>query len=117
MWACAVAAARARLLAAGFGRDPRVREEDLVERGVAVHLAQGTHLHARLLHREREARDAFVLRRVPVGSSEEQAEFRVVRARVPDLLAIDDPLVAVARCPRGQAGEMGAAAGLPEQAA
>ena len=58
-----------------------------------------------------------MLRHVDVAAGEQQAPVAVVRARRPHLLAVDDPLVAVALGPRAQAGEVGAGAGLGEQLA
>ncbi len=64
-----------------------------------------------------ERGDAAVLRHVGVGAGEQQAPVAVVRARRPHLLAVDDPLVAVAVGAGAQPGEVGAGAGLGEQLA
>ena len=82
---------------------PRVGEEHLVERGVPVHLAHRAHLDAGLAHVDREVREAAVLRGVPVGAGDEQAVVGVVGAGVPQLLPVDDPLVAVAVGPWSRA--------------
>ena len=57
------------------------------------------------------------LRHIRVGAGEEQSPVAVMRARRPHLLAVDDPLVAVAHRSSAQTGEVGAGAGLGEQLA
>src|SRR5207249_11960864 len=96
-------------------RTPRRAEQRLVEVRVTVHLPQRSHLDARLLHGNREARDALVLGLVPVRASEQQAQLRVMRARVPHLLSTDDPLVTVSLGARRETGQVRAAARLAEQ--
>ena len=82
--------------------DPRVRhacvgQEHLVEKGPAGHLTQWADVdRAVLVHVEREPRDALVLRRVRVRAGDEHAHVGDLAARRPDLLPVDDPLVAVA---------------------
>ena len=58
-----------------------------------------------------------MLRRLRVGAGDEHAPIAQVGERVPHLLAVDDPLVAVADCLGGEAGEVAAGAGLTEQLA
>ena len=58
-----------------------------------------------------------MLRRVGVGAGDEHAEVGDVGEGVPDLLTVDDPLVAVADRLRGEAGEVGTGARLGEQLA
>ena len=58
-----------------------------------------------------------MLRHVGVGARDEDAELRHLRARRPDLLAVDDELVAVTHRPGGERGEVAARAGLAEQLA
>ena len=94
-----------------------VGEEHLVERRVAVHLAQRPDLDAGLVHRQHEVRDALVLGHVPVGAGQQHAVVGVVGAGVPHLLAVDDPLVAVALGPGRESGEVGAAPRLAEELA
>ena len=77
------------LRAAGVG------EEHLVELGRAVGLDDRPHLDAGLLHRHEQVRDARVLRRVRVGAGEQEDVVGVLGLGGPDLLAVDDPLVAV----------------------
>ena len=54
---------------------------------------------------------------VPVGAGQQQAVVGVVRARAPQLLPVDDPLVAVALGARREPGEVGSVPGLAEQLA
>ena len=68
-------------------------------------------------HVEQEERDATMLRRVRIGAREQQAEVGVVRARGPDLLPVDDELVAVGDRARAEVREVGAGVGLAEQLA
>ena len=95
----------------------RVVEEDLVEHGVAGHLPQGPDGDAGLVEGEREPGDAGVLRDREVGAGEEHAVVGLHRHGAPDLLAVDDPAVAVALGPGGEPGQVGAGAGLAEQLA
>ena len=98
-------------------RDAGVGQEHLVERRVLVHLVHRADLDAGLVHRQHEVADAAVLRHVGVGAGEQQPEVGVVGARAPQLLAVDDPLVAVLLGVRRQAGEVGAVRRLAEQLA
>ena len=84
---------------------------------VAGHLPQRPHLDPGLVHVDREPGDALVLRDVGIGAGDEHAEVGVLAARRPDLLAVDDPLVAVRHGPRREPGEVGAGARLAEQLA
>ena len=74
-------------------------------------------LDARAVHVDEDERDALVLGHVGVGAHEEHAPVAELRGRVPDLLAGDDELVAVADGLAGEAGEVGAGAGLAEELA
>ena len=58
-----------------------------------------------------------MLGHVRVGAGEQQAPARDVRERGPHLLAVDDPLVAVAHGAGREAGEVAARAGLAEELA
>ena len=97
--------------------DPCVGHVDLVELGLAGDLAQRTHLDARRAHVEREVGHALVLGRLGVGAGDEHAPVGQVGHGVPHLLAVDDPLVAVAHRPGAQTGEVAAGARLAEQLA
>ena len=70
-----------------------------------------------LVEREREPRDARVLRDVGVGAREEHAVVGAHRHGAPHLLARDHPAVAVARRAGGETGEVRARARLAEQLA
>src|SRR5262249_33356875 len=72
-----------------------VRHEDLVELRVAGDLLERPHLDAGLTHVEEQARDAFVLRHAGIGAREQDAPVRDVPAAGPDLLAVDDEVVAL----------------------
>ena len=100
-----------------LGRHHGVGEEHLIERRMAVHLLERAHFDALLAHVEHEVREALVLRHVPVRACEQEAVVGVVGAGGPHLLAVDDPVVAVAVGAGGCAGEVGAAAGLAEELA
>ena len=72
--------------------------------GAAGHLAQRPDLDAGRVHVDDEAGEALVLGQVGVGAADDLADVAVLRARGPHLLAVDDPLVAVALGPGLQAG-------------
>jgi hypothetical protein len=99
------------------GIDDRVVEEDLVEHGIAGHLAQRADGHAGLVEREGEPRDALVLRHGEVGAGEEHPVVARAGHAAPHLLAVDDEAVTVTFRARGQAGEVGAGARLAEELA
>jgi hypothetical protein len=96
-----------------FSFGQRVREEHLVELGGSVGL-RDAHLDAVLAHRHEEIRDSGVLRRKGVRAGEQEDVVGELGLRGPDLLAVDDPLVAVEHRARLQTGEVGAAVGLAE---
>src|SRR5207302_1052449 len=52
-------------------RQSRIGEEDLVERGVVVHLPQRSHVDTRLVHGQDKIGQAAVLGQVPVCSRKE----------------------------------------------
>ena len=54
---------------------------------------------------------------VGIGAGEQNAVVGIMRARGPDLLAVDDPVVALLLRARAQARDVGAAGGLGEQLA
>ncbi len=97
--------------------DDGVGEEDLAEHRVAGHLAQRTHLDARLVHVEREPTDALMLRHGRIRTGEQHAEIGEMTARRPDLLTVDDPHVAIADRARRKPREIRSGAGLTEQLA
>ena len=83
-----------------------VGKEDFVELAVAVHLADGPHLDPWALHVDEEHRQSSVLGHGGVGARKEQAEVGELRARGPDLLAVDHPVVAFRPCPGENAGNV-----------
>ena len=96
------------LRAAGVG------EEDLVELRRGVDLLDGADLDARLLHGAEQVRDALVLRGVRVGAGQHEDVVGEAGLGGPDLLAVDDPLVAVQLGLGLEPGEVGAGIGLGE---
>ena len=98
-------------------RDARVREEHLVELGIAGELAQRSDLDPGGGHVADEEAEALMLGQVRVGACEQDAPPGDVRNRRPDLLSVDDPFVAVAHGPGCKAGEIGPGARLAEQLA
>ena len=79
---------------------------------------QRPHLDAGLLHVDDEVREPAVLRHVGVRCGTSSIpHLRDVRERRPHLLAVDDPLVAVAHRARREPGDVGAGARLAEELA
>ena len=89
-------------------RHAHLVEEHLAEVALAVDGPHRPDLDARLVHVEDQPGDALVLRRVGVGAHEQLAVVGDVGPGAPDLLAVDDVLVAVAHGPGAQRGEVGA---------
>ncbi len=58
-----------------------------------------------------------MLRKFGIGTGYEHAAICEMGERVPDLLPVDDPLVAIAYGPRREPGEVGARARLGEELA
>ena len=73
-----------------------VREEDLVELGLAGDLAQRPHLDAGRVHVDEQVRQPGVALAVRVAARDEDAPVGDVRERRPDLLAVDDEVAVVA---------------------
>ena len=100
------------------GGDPCVGEPHLVEHLVADDVLDGPALDARRLHVDDERGDALVLRAAldgaRVGAEQEEAPLGEVRRGDPDLLAVDDVLVAVGDGRGAQVREVGAGLGLAE---
>ena len=94
--------------------DADVVEVDLVEALAVVGLADGLDGDAGRLHREEEVGDAAVLGGLGVGAGEEVDVLGEVGAGGPDLLAVDDELVAVDLGAGLEGGEVGAGVGLGE---
>ena len=88
--------------------DAHVGEEDLVELLLAGDRLERPHFDAGQRHVDEQARDALVLRHARVGAHEELAPVREVAERVPRLLTVDDPAVAVEHGRGAQRREVGA---------
>jgi hypothetical protein len=69
-------------------------------------------LDAGLLHRHEEVRQAFVLRRVTIGTAQHEDPLRPVRERRPHLLSVEHPFVAVALGAGLHVREIGTGVGL-----
>ncbi len=89
----------------------------LVELGLAGDLTQRPDVDAGRVHVEREVGEPAVLRCFGIGARDEHPAVGPVRERVPHLLPVDDPLVAVADRTCRQAREVGTGAGLAEELA
>src|SRR5207249_2304516 len=89
-----------------------VGHEDLGEERGAGDLPERADLDARLAHVEEEARDALVLGRLRVGAGEQDSPVGDGPARGPDLLAVDDEVVALVLGARLEAREVRAGIGL-----
>ena len=87
-------------------RHSGVVDEHLAEHRPAGHLAQRSNLDPRLMHVEREIRDALVLGCVGVGTRQQHAPIGVLASAGPHLLPGDDVLVAVEFGLGGEAGEV-----------
>ena len=98
--------------------DAHVGEVHLVELGLAGHLAQRPHLDAGRVHVDDEVRSCPCACGARGRCGRRACPSRdEVGERGPHLLAVDDPLVAVAHARVRQAGDVGAGAGLAEQLA
>ena len=91
-----------------------VGEEDLVELGVAGDLDERPHLDAGRVHVDDHVGQVLVPRRVGIAQADEDAEVGDVRERRPDLLAVDEEVVALVLDPRARRGEVAAGVGLGE---
>ena len=95
--------------------DPHVGEEDLVEVGHAVDLAQRPDLDAGARHRHEEVRDAPVLGHVGIRAGEQDGPLAVLGERRPHLLSVDHPGVTVELGAGPESGEVRSGARLAEQ--
>ncbi len=89
-----------------------VVQEDLVELRGAGHLLERPHVDAGLLHVDQQVGDAGVLLGLGLGAHEAEHVVRLLRRAGPDLLTVDDPLVADQLASRLEAREIAARAGL-----
>jgi len=95
----------------------RAAEEDFVEFGAARHLLDRAHFDGGVLHVDPEHGEALVLRHIRIGADEQDAVVAEMGAGRPDLLAVDDPVVAILLGFRAQARDVGTAGGLGEELA
>ena len=98
-------------------RHAHIGEEHLVEVRRARHLMDRPDLDARRFHVEEEEGQPLMLRHVRIGAHDDDAEIRQMRAGGPDLLPVDDPVVAVALRPRAQRRQVRPAGRFGEQLA
>ena len=96
-------------------RHTRIGEKHLVEQGVAGHFLEGTNLDSGLQHIDDEVRDALMLRCFRVGAREQHRGICQMATRRPDLLPVDDPLLAVQLGPSGEPSEIRSGTGFAEQ--
>jgi len=94
-------------------RHPDIGEEDLVELGAAGHRLERAHVDARRVHRQQNIADALIFaRRVGLGAHEHEHHVGVMGRAGPDLLAVDEEVVALLAGAGLQRGEVGAGARL-----
>ncbi len=94
------------------GRHPHVGVEDLAEVAVGRHVLDGPDLDAGRVHRDDDLADAGVRWALGRGPADQVAVVGHLAEAGPDLLAVDDEVVAVALGPGLQRGEVGAGLGL-----
>ena len=94
-----------------------IGEKHFVEIRATRSLADRPDIDARRAHRKEEHRQALVLGRIGIGACEQQSVIREMRARGPDLLAIDDPVDAVLLGTRAQTRDVRAGGRFGEQLA
>ena len=95
-------------------RHADVGEPHLVDLVAAVDQLDRPHLDAGGGHVDEQHRDAGLLLHLGVGAHQREDPVAVLAERGPRLLAVDDPVVAVAHGRRAEAGEVGAGVGLGE---
>ncbi len=86
--------------------------EDLVEVAVTGDVDDRANLDARLIHGHEQERDAGVFGDIGVGPAEREDHVGVPAGGGPDLLAVDDPLVAVELGLAAEPGEIATGIGL-----
>ena len=86
-----------------------IGQEDLVEVEVVavVHARERPAGHAGGIGRNQQRADPLVFRCVGIGADEREDDVGVVRTRRPDLLTVDDEVIAVQHRPRGQSRKVG----------
>src|SRR5262249_54948437 len=94
-----------------------VAEEYLVEMRGAGDLPDWPHLDARRFHVDEKVGEPLVLGGIEVAARHQHAPVAVLRPGGPDLLSVDDPLLAARLRARAQSREVRARAGFGEQLA
>ena len=79
---------------------------------VGGHVLDRSDLDAGEIHRHDDLGDALVRRTIGAGATDHVAEVGLVAEAGPDLLAVDDELIAVAHRLGGEAGEIAPGVGL-----
>ncbi len=95
-----------------FLLDPHVVEEGLAEGRLTADQRDGTGADARRRHVEQDEANAQMLGRLGVGADQTEYPVGLIGVGGPDLLAVDDPVVATIFRPRLDRGQVGAGAGL-----
>jgi hypothetical protein len=95
-----------------FGGHPGVVDEYFVEMPLARDLVDGANLDLLLPHRAKHEGKASMLGHVPIGTAEQQAIVRAHRARGPDLLPVDDIMIALAVGTGAHSGQVRSSARL-----
>ncbi len=104
-----------------LAQQPVGRHADLVQKDLVVfvlvarHVDDRPHPEAGTVHVDQELRQALMLGQVRVGAGNQHADLRLVCQRRPDLVALDDVVIAVAPGDGAQGAEVGAARRLAEQ--
>ena len=93
---------------------PHVVEEDFIEGRAAAHLLDRPHLDTWQVEWQDERGLALVLRRIDIASSNQLAPLCELGAARPDLLTVDDPLVAILDCSTGKPGQVAASVRFAE---
>ena len=87
-------------------RNANVGEEDFVEVRPARNLTDGLHLDPRRRHIDPEEGQPLVLGKSRIVTCKQDPVLRVVCSRRPDLLTVDEPIVAVPLSPRPDRGDV-----------
>ena len=72
-----------------------ISEEDFAEVAVGCHVSDATNFDARCFHRHDDFADACVWRAFVIGTTDEVAVVGIGAEACPNLLTVDDPLIAV----------------------
>src|SRR6202050_3663656 len=97
-----------------FGWHANIAKENLVEFGFPGHLTQRTYLDAGRFHIDEEHRKALVFREAGIGAYDQLTPVADPAVAGPDLLAVDDVVIAVQPRFHLQTGEIGTRVRLGE---